>query len=391
MADRIASISPKLAIAAAIAMAGWLGACSTQPIVGADYGGNSAHERSADAAPAAPVIVHIPKKGDVLIAGGGNAKLQSLATAEFFDQATRKFFTTCSMATSRAGMGAIALKGAAFVLVPGGVAGSATLTQTSLTLKATVLDGAQVYGAASGKFVPQGDLLQARVFHTGTLLGDGTVLITGGFDPFGTPLRSAELYHPTTHRFGPTAGEMTVARAVHSATLLKNGTVLIAGGIETASGETTQTAEIYNPATGRFTATSGLMPVSAQGHSATLIVGCACALEGQVLIAGGAESFVYKGMSYIPLAEVMLFDPATGQFNSLVKGLTDTRWMHSASLLPKGKVLLAGGAYGEFSDNKNKFNGFSGEAVWNTAEIFDPATKTLACVGGRVNGTAPPS
>jgi hypothetical protein len=56
---------------------------------------------------------------------------------------------------------------------------------------------------------------------------------------------------------------------------LQNGQVLIAGG-ETAK------AELFNPATGAFTAT-GDMTVSRTGHTATLLA------DGRVLIAGGVQ------------------------------------------------------------------------------------------------------
>jgi hypothetical protein len=55
---------------------------------------------------------------------------------------------------------------------------------------------------------------------------------------------------------------MTTARAFHTAVLItsgpKKGYVLIAGGIDNA-GNTLRTAELFNPKTGRFTATGSMM------------------------------------------------------------------------------------------------------------------------------------
>src|SRR4051794_36894481 len=74
---------------------------------------------------------------------------------------------------------------------------------------------------------------------------------------------------------GPTfsaAGSLTVPRQFHTATLLTNGKVLIAGGFSVAGGsfESLATAEIYDPATGRFTAT-GQMMTRRHLHTATLL------------------------------------------------------------------------------------------------------------------------
>ena len=78
---------------------------------------------------------------------------------------------------------------------------------------------------------------------------------------------------------------MTIPRIWHTATLLPDGTVLIAGGYTRVGGNSSQTAttEIYDPATGSFT--SG--PTMKQGrfsHSATLLS------DGRVLFVGAASS-----------------------------------------------------------------------------------------------------
>jgi hypothetical protein len=51
-------------------------------------------------------------------------------------------------------------------------------------------------------------------------------------------------------------GGMNEARAVHSAVLLNNGKVLVAGGSNTQN-KITNTAEIYDPATGKWQTTQG--------------------------------------------------------------------------------------------------------------------------------------
>src|SRR5262245_50795836 len=59
------------------------------------------------------------------------------------------------------------------------------------------------------RWIATGSLATARQQHTATLLPDGRVLVAGGTDSNGVVLSSAELYDPATHRWTST-GSMTV-------------------------------------------------------------------------------------------------------------------------------------------------------------------------------------
>ena len=91
-------------------------------------------------------------------------------------------------------------------------------------------------------------------------------------------------------------------------------------------------------------------------HTATLLP------NGKVLIAGG---FVGDGGS-LPSAEV--FDPTTKTFAS-AENMTVARAGHTATLLQNGKVLIAGGYNGNYLD---------------TAELYDPATGKFMSAGKMV-------
>ncbi len=101
-----------------------------------------------------------------------------------------------------------------------------------------------------------------------TLLDNGKVLITGGFGQGDNGYTdSAELYDPATGAFSPTGG-MTVARESHTITKLQDGRVLITGGHRGRHSAIViyDSAEIYDPAAGVFTST-GHMSVDLQSLS----------------------------------------------------------------------------------------------------------------------------
>src|SRR2546423_472363 len=103
-----------------------------------------------------------------------------------------------------------------------------------VALSSALLSILAVLLASSSKAAPftfgnTGSLNIGRYFHTATLLSNGKVLVTGGYDGVNY-LTSAELYDPASGTWSVT-GSLTTARYLHTATLLPNGKVLVAGGI----------------------------------------------------------------------------------------------------------------------------------------------------------------
>ncbi len=128
---------------------------------------------------------------------------------------------------------------------------------------------------------------------------------------------------------------MLQAREGHTATLLPNGKVLVAGGaFYLGNAVALAAAELYDPATGSFVATGSLREAR-YAHTATLLPG------GKVLIAGGYDPGRIAANGGI-LASAEIYDPALGTFAPTAT-MGTPRAFHAAALLPDGGVLVTGG------------------------------------------------
>jgi hypothetical protein len=307
-----------------------------------------------------------------------------------FGQASGTFTFTGSMNTPRVFHTATLLQNGQ-VLVAGGFCRGSTQCGTS-----PVLAGAELYNPSTGTWTVTGSMSTARYNHTATLLANGEVLVVGGNDlaPGGNAvaLASAELYDPST-RTWRTTGSMTVARELPGAALLQNGEVLVAAGTtitECGSGCTdrdpTAVAEIYNPSTGKFTATASMN--YARGDTQLTLL-----QNGDALIAGGDEGF---GTPANCSSET--FSNGHWSLTSLAFcGVTGD----SAALLRNGDVVIAigDGDPGQFYDPSTNvwkatepdpsFGGplaslANGEALvvaGSSAELYNPSTNEWTQTG----------
>ena len=277
--------------------------------------------------------------GDVLIAGGADASNQSIADAEFFDPSLGQFVATGTASSSRAAISAAPLSPTQ-VLFAGGFSGRATIRNFSLNLNGRILSSAESFDETTGAFSPAGAMGTARMGYTATELNNGKVLVAGGLDNHDNVLDTAELYDPAARKFVAVPNTMSDHRMFHTATLLLSGKVLITGGATNLSGDTTNSADIYDPASNSFTPATFPMDHQRAAHTATLFTTGPSA--GKVLITGGigGSSFFFKDSS----AE--LYDPASQQFVLLSGFMNEPRSMHTATLLDDGNVLLAGGFSG---------------------------------------------
>ncbi len=266
--------------------------------------------------------------GRVLVAGGGAAAADVFFAPSLAVLNPQAFVEVVALPAARAEHRATALLDGR-VLATGGTdgllaAGGPRPLATAEVITVTAFPGSEVAPTVS-------TLGAARRRHTATLLLDGRVLVAGGLDAAGAPLRAAELFDPVAGTFSST-GDLLLARAGHAAVLLVDGRVLLVGGVSSPA-----SAEVFDPATGGFADAGDVLDSPrAEGHTATRLA------DGRVLVAGGRAT-----PGGTPLATAELFVPATAtgdpaRFDPL-SPLTQPHAEHVAVVLVDGRVLVAGG------------------------------------------------
>lgn len=203
----------------------------------------------------------------------------------------------------------------------------------------------ELYDPVNNTWTRTGDMKTARRGHAATLLRDGRVLVTGGYDGTAatTALNKAETYDPATGVWTNTTGTLIQARRWHTSTLLTSDKVLIVGG-SVSSGSGT-VVELFDPTTGSFTATASLL-LPRQGHTATLLP------TGQVLVIGRNNSDnTYRTLNLVSVASsrtTEIYTPATTSTPAAWTDgpvLTYGRYAHAATLIGNSNQLLVTGGY----------------------------------------------
>ncbi|MCA1697907.1 MAG: hypothetical protein LC790_02990, partial [Actinobacteria bacterium] len=327
--------------------------------------------------------------GEVLVAGGhttfdGNYtfNIAPLASAERYRPASGTWAPTGALVRARSFHTATLLAGTAAqcgancgkVLVVGG------LGRVPGETYAESLRSAELYDPATGQWRATNPMtVSERYWHTATRLRDGRVLVVAGADNAGNPLASAEIFNPATESWTP-AGALSGAtsppasntppgaRVEHTATLLDRepcgdncGKVLVAGGVGgLGAGPSLASAELYDPATGSWTATDSLGQ-SRQLHADALLP------SGKVLVSGG---FHIPFSDFPPNLDTgELYDPVTEEWRP-TGFMRSRRIYHTATVLADGTVLAAGGSAG---GNARGFPNVPGPAL-ASSERYTPAT-----------------
>jgi hypothetical protein len=190
---------------------------------------------------------------------------------------------------------------------------------------------------------PVARLATARSGHTATRLGDqvgAPVLVVGGQDSTGAPVASAELYEPLRGQFSPPATfhpALSFPRYGHAAGLLPDGSVLVVGGRD-ANGMPVRELEQY--VQGTFQRTGVYLDPVAAGVTDFVLINLP---DGNLLLIGGRNA-AGQPVDSVYIARL---DPVLGVVDLVATDhLSTPRAGHAAALLCDGTIFVIGGAPG---------------------------------------------
>jgi Galactose oxidase, central domain len=329
-----------------------------------------------------PTKAGVGTAGFTLIVNGANFVLHSVVHWNGSNRST--VFVSSSQVSAQISAADIATAGTAAVTVlnpaPGGGGSNAspfTVTVTvslrvsihpaAVTLPAGISQAftATVEGASNNVVIwsvqegaAGGSITNAGVYTAPQTVGTYHVIAVSQADASKSAVATVTVVTPPpANAFKPT-GSMAVARGDYTATPLLDGSVLVVGGCALPAGDFCSPfteSELYDPAKGAFTST-GSMARGRAAHTATRLP------DGKVLVAGG------WGESPNPEATAELYDPSTRSF-SRTGNLGTARTLHTATLLQSGKVLIVGGGTADGSSLA-------------TAELYDPGTGSFSPTTG---------
>jgi hypothetical protein len=299
-----------------------------------------------------------------------------------------------------------------------------------------------LYDPASDSWTKSGLLNTARTDPAGAVLHDGRVLVAGGYftngkgpgDEMGTgmvpgsgeailaafhpgladidlpdyaaAMATAEVYDPSSGTWSET-GPMTYARSAAWAVTLADGRVLVFGSANPGGGIAVDpaamtTAEVYDPATGRFTLTGPLPSIDRAGLEARgapganpipdeepyLASGRPVALgDGGAVVIGFTQSWKHVG----DITRSFRYDPAANAWSEIgetwvwigeptrnvlyLEGVRNLALSASAALLD-GRVLVAGGLGPTTEITQPDGTKALGTEETDAALFYDPTTNS---------------
>ncbi|MFO0640347.1 MAG: kelch repeat-containing protein [Polyangiaceae bacterium] len=290
--------------------------------------------------------------GRVLVVGGSDTRVDlDTTSAELYDPTSGTFAATGPLVAARRAHLAVRLEGGD-VAVLGGDVGLGV---------PSVLSSIERYDTRSGRFVAGGTLTRERTHATATVLAGGEVLVAGGLSyATGLSFDDAELCTRDVASCRPTRA-LPGPRADHAAVRFGDGRVLVTGGAESVFNDDRPrlaTSTLFDRASETWTDGPPL-PAPRFGHVA--VTGA----DGRVLIVGGA--LAAQGATIAD--DVLVLAPGATRFVPAGR-LIAPRWLHGATMLPTGNVLVTGTATAGYQLGAS-----------TSAELFDPRSGLSREVG----------
>lgn len=204
------------------------------------------------------------------------------------------------------------------------------------------------YDPRTQETLPIGIVPSANLFAARAQLADGRIFVAGGIGTNGQPSAGAFLFDPATG-LAATLPPLAVPRLGAAAVRRADGKILVTGGIDTTSfadvaaffGAIEATTELFDPATSTFAAGPN-MPEPKAFHTATTLA------NNAILVAGGLGVVQVVGVPYVSNLGYVSNTAGTS-FGVLPKVFSTGRFLHNATRLADGRVLVSGGLTADLS------------------------------------------
>lgn len=295
----------------------------------------------------------------VLFTGGTTERADQSTWAFFLNPEDQTLSHGEELHVGRSGHSSTLLKDRKSVLLVGGDSMGATF---------------ELYSLSEKRRICIAELKSPRVGHTATLLGNGQVVIAGGWKQGLIPAidrddatKAIEIFDPQSKTTKLIGRGFSPPRAHHAAVSIGSDRMLFTGGVN--GRDVFNHVEFLENQNGEYALVTprGLrLKVSRFYHTMTALP------DGRILIAGGF------GADLQALSSVELYDPTEKTCILMDRGMETPRGGHGAVLLEDLWVLFVGGA--------TQYRGGLGSAdsdqrALHQAEIFDIKTESFIQVG----------
>jgi N-acetylneuraminic acid mutarotase len=205
---------------------------------------------------------------------------------------------------------------------------------------------------ASGNFTAAASMNTARGYFTATELLNGNILVAGGYSG---ALAGPPSFITAAEVYHPATGTWSPVASMNVPRAAAVAVRLPSGKVLVAGGiPSARSAEIYDPATNTWADTGSLRFARFEDMAASLLPG------GRVLVAGGYVPSATGKPPFLPLASTEIWHPRTGHWTR-GKSMHQARGEFASVKLKDGRILVVGGT------------GASGAAL-KSAEIYNPHT-----------------